>query len=149
MMGRFIFRWYLLVTPSKSKSKQKLFETLAIDDGRFSRLCVICFSVHVHEIAALNKLHKSFLESDKGSCISITVLALCQSSRWEDLVVGAPQFYEKDGSAGGAVYIYINKGGKDWENIVPVQLTGNKESMFGLAVENIGDLNQDGYGGKK
>lgn len=73
---------------------------------------------------------------------------MCQSSRWEDLAVGAPQFYEKDGSVGGAVYIYINNEGKDWENIDPVQLTGNKESMFGLAVENIGDLNQDGYGGK-
>lgn len=69
-------------------------------------------------------------------------------SRWEDLVVGAPQFYEKDGSAGGAVYIYINNGGTDWQNNVPVRLTGKKESMFGLAVENIGDLNQDGYGGK-
>lgn len=76
------------------------------------------------------------------------MFALCQFSRWEDLAIGAPQFYEKDGSAGGAVYIYINEGGKDWENIVPVQLTGNKESMFGLAVESIGDLNQDGYGGK-
>lgn len=68
--------------------------------------------------------------------------------RWEDLAVGAPQFCVKDGLVGGAVYIYINTGGKDWENIVPVQLTGNKDSMFGLAVENIGDVNQDGYGGK-
>ncbi|XP_075868420.1 integrin alpha-6-like [Nelusetta ayraudi] len=65
---------------------------------------------------------------------------------WEDLAVGAPQFYEKDGLTGGAVYIYINNGGKYWENIVPVRLNGNKESMFGLAVENIGDLNQDSYG---
>lgn len=62
--------------------------------------------------------------------------------------MGAPQFYDKDVLVGGAVYIYINNGGKDWENIVPVQLTGNKDSMFGLAVENIGDVNQDGYEGK-
>lgn len=62
--------------------------------------------------------------------------------------MGAPQFCVKDGLVGGAVHVYINNGGKDWENIVPVKLTGNKDSMFGLAVENIGDVNQDGYGGK-
>lgn len=62
--------------------------------------------------------------------------------------MGAPQFSVKDGLVGGAVYIYINTGGKDWENINPVNLTGNKDSMFGLAVGNIGDVNHDGYGGK-
>ncbi|XP_073343085.1 integrin alpha-6-like [Pagrus major] len=66
------------------------------------------------------------------------------SDGWEDLAVGAPQFY--DGLVGGAVYVYINSKGKNWEKIVPTQLLGPKESMFGLAVENIGDVNQDGYG---
>ncbi|XP_070692438.1 integrin alpha-6-like [Pempheris klunzingeri] len=65
---------------------------------------------------------------------------------WDDLAVGAPQFFVKDGLVGGAVYIYINNKGKDWEKIVPTQLLGHKDSMFGLAVENIGDVNQDGYG---
>lgn len=68
-------------------------------------------------------------------------------SRWEDLAVGAPEFFRKDDLVGGAVYIYINQRGKNWEEIVPVQLVGPKDSMFGLAVENIGDINQDGYGG--
>lgn len=67
--------------------------------------------------------------------------------RWEDLAVGAPQFYEKDKLSGGAVFIYINNNGKNWEKIVPVRLTGQQSSMFGLAVENIGDINQDHYGG--
>lgn len=61
--------------------------------------------------------------------------------------MGAPQFYIKEESVGGAVYIYINNNGKNWETVVPVELLGHKESMFGLAVENIGDVNQDGYGG--
>uniref|UniRef100_A0A8C4E7B2 Integrin alpha-6 n=1 Tax=Dicentrarchus labrax TaxID=13489 RepID=A0A8C4E7B2_DICLA len=65
---------------------------------------------------------------------------------WEDLAVGAPQFFVKDSLVGGAVYIYINNKGKNWEKIVPTQLLGHKDSMFGLAVENIGDVNQDGYG---
>ncbi|TKS72097.1 Integrin alpha-6 VLA-6 [Collichthys lucidus] len=65
---------------------------------------------------------------------------------WEDLAVGAPEFFVKDGLVGGAVYIYINNKGKNWDKIVPTQLLGPKESMFGLAVENIGDINQDGFG---
>ncbi|XP_067455908.1 integrin alpha-6-like [Thunnus thynnus] len=65
---------------------------------------------------------------------------------WEDLAVGAPEFFVKDGKIGGAVYIYINDDGKNWETIDPIRLPGHKDSMFGLAVENIGDVNQDGYG---
>ncbi|XP_053734440.1 integrin alpha-6-like isoform X3 [Synchiropus splendidus] len=67
------------------------------------------------------------------------------SDGWDDLAVGAPQFYLKDSLVGGAVYIYINHKGKDWQNREPIRLLGQKESMFGLAVENIGDINQDGY----
>ncbi|XP_037636914.1 integrin alpha-6-like [Sebastes umbrosus] len=66
---------------------------------------------------------------------------------WDDLAVGAPEFFVKDGLIGGAVYIYINNNkGKNWDKIVPTQLLGHKDSMFGHAVENIGDVNQDGYG---
>lgn len=68
--------------------------------------------------------------------------------RWDDLAVGAPQFCVKDDvEVGGAVYVYINNKGKNWKDVVPTQLLGNKDSMFGIAVENIGDINQDGYGG--
>ncbi|XP_036964800.1 integrin alpha-6 isoform X2 [Acanthopagrus latus] len=63
---------------------------------------------------------------------------------WQDIVVGAPQFYMKDGDVGGAVYVYINQAGR-WDRITPVRLNGTKDSMFGLAVENIGDINQDSY----
>ncbi|KAM4608315.1 integrin alpha-6 [Polymixia lowei] len=64
--------------------------------------------------------------------------------RWQDIVVGAPQFFMKDGDVGGAVYVYINQAGK-WNKITPIRLNGTKDSMFGLAVENIGDTNQDSY----
>ncbi|XP_073329932.1 integrin alpha-6 isoform X1 [Pagrus major] len=63
---------------------------------------------------------------------------------WQDIVVGAPQFYMKDRDVGGAVYVYINQAGR-WDRITPVRLNGTKDSMFGLAVENIGDINQDSY----
>uniref|UniRef100_A0A3Q3VLA2 Uncharacterized protein n=1 Tax=Mola mola TaxID=94237 RepID=A0A3Q3VLA2_MOLML len=63
---------------------------------------------------------------------------------WQDIVVGAPQFYMKDSDVGGAVYVYINPGGR-WDRVTPVRLNGTKDSMFGLAVQNVGDVNQDSY----
>uniref|UniRef100_A0A8C8MPB0 Integrin alpha-2 domain-containing protein n=1 Tax=Oncorhynchus tshawytscha TaxID=74940 RepID=A0A8C8MPB0_ONCTS len=63
---------------------------------------------------------------------------------WQDIVVGAPQFFEKDGKVGGAIYAYINKGGV-WSKLTPTRIDGPQDSMFGLAVENLGDLNLDGY----
>lgn len=74
------------------------------------------------------------------------MLASLLWSRWQDIAVGAPQFYMKDRDVGGAVYVYINQAG-GWERITPVRLDGTKDSMFGLAVENIGDVNQDSYEG--
>lgn len=52
----------------------------------------------------------------------------------------------KDREVGGAVYVYINQAGR-WEGITPIRLNGTKDSMFGLAVENIGDINQDSHKG--
>lgn len=52
----------------------------------------------------------------------------------------------KDGDVGGAVYIYMNREGR-WDGVTPVRLDGAKHSMFGLAVENIGDVNQDSFEG--
>ncbi|TSL89894.1 Integrin alpha-6 [Bagarius yarrelli] len=47
---------------------------------------------------------------------------------------------------GGAVYVYINRqNGRDWDQLQPDILTGNKDSMFGLAVAKTGDINHDGY----
>lgn len=62
-------------------------------------------------------------------------------------MVGAPEYFEKDGEIGGAVYVYINEGGK-WDQIKPTRIDGPIDSMFGLAVENLGDINQDGYQGE-
>ncbi|XP_019712378.1 integrin alpha-6-like [Hippocampus comes] len=63
---------------------------------------------------------------------------------WEDIVVGAPQYFEKDGEIGGATYAFVNQAGK-WDKVTPIRIDGPKDSMFGLAVENLGDINQDGY----
>ncbi|XP_057279869.1 integrin alpha-6 isoform X3 [Pezoporus wallicus] len=63
---------------------------------------------------------------------------------WQDIVVGAPQYFDRSGDIGGAAYIYINQQGK-WDRVKPIRLNGTTDSMFGLAVENVGDVNQDGY----
>lgn len=66
---------------------------------------------------------------------------------WQDIVVGAPQYFEKDKEIGGAVYVYVNKAG-NWNQVTPTRIDGSENSMFGLAVENLGDINQDGYHGE-
>ncbi|TSK17965.1 Integrin alpha-6 [Bagarius yarrelli] len=63
---------------------------------------------------------------------------------WQDLVIGAPQFFVKDGDIGGAVYVYINQNG-DWNKATWTRIDGAKDSMFGLAIENLGDLNLDRF----
>ncbi|XP_062976019.1 integrin alpha-7 isoform X1 [Elgaria multicarinata webbii] len=63
---------------------------------------------------------------------------------WMDLVVGAPNFFDRKEGIGGAVYVYINQAGH-WENVLPVRLNGSYDSLFGVTVGAVGDLNQDGF----
>ncbi|XP_038576430.1 LOW QUALITY PROTEIN: integrin alpha-6 [Micropterus salmoides] len=86
-------------------------------------------------------LHGPGLASSFGYDVAVVDL---NGDGWQDIVVGAPQFFMKDRDIGGAVYVYINQAGR-WERTTPVRLNGTKDSMFGLAVENIGDINQDSY----
>lgn len=80
-------------------------------------------------------------------CRTVLNTAMLLFVRWEDLVVGAPQYFEKEGEIGGAVYVYVNNAGM-WDNMTPVRIDGPQDSMFGLAVANLGDINQDGFHGK-
>uniref|UniRef100_A0A3P8NWG7 Uncharacterized protein n=1 Tax=Astatotilapia calliptera TaxID=8154 RepID=A0A3P8NWG7_ASTCA len=94
-----------------------------------------------------NILVKEFSLEGEGLASSfgydLTVLDLNKDG-WEDIVVGAPQYFEKDGDIGGAVYVYINNAGK-WNKVTPTRIDGPLDSMFGLAVENLGDINLDRY----
>ncbi|KAF6119224.1 integrin subunit alpha 7 [Phyllostomus discolor] len=63
---------------------------------------------------------------------------------WADLIVGAPYFFERQEELGGAVYVYLNQGGH-WAGVSPLRLSGTPDSMFGISLAVLGDLNQDGF----
>ncbi|XP_041672760.1 integrin alpha-3-like isoform X2 [Cheilinus undulatus] len=63
---------------------------------------------------------------------------------WNDLLVGAPFYFEHQQGVGGAVYIYMNAGGR-FDSSPSVVLKGPAGSAFGMAVCAAGDLNQDGF----
>ncbi|XP_040281481.1 integrin alpha-7 isoform X1 [Bufo bufo] len=66
------------------------------------------------------------------------------SDGWTDLLVGAPNFFSRKEEIGGAVYVYMNKGGR-LDSSPPIRLNGTDGSMFGLTIESLGDINQDGF----
>ncbi|XP_072828685.1 integrin alpha-7 isoform X2 [Vicugna pacos] len=63
---------------------------------------------------------------------------------WTDLIVGAPYFFERQEELGGAVYVYMNQGGH-WAGVSPLRLCGSPDSMFGISLAVLGDLNRDGF----
>lgn len=69
------------------------------------------------------------------------------SRRWNDLLVGAPFYFHRQTEVGGAVYVYVNVGGR-FNSEPSVVLKGPAGSAFGMAVAAAGDLNQDGFQGE-
>ncbi|XP_051797424.1 integrin alpha-3-like isoform X1 [Acanthochromis polyacanthus] len=63
---------------------------------------------------------------------------------WNDLLVGAPFFFQRHEEKGGAVYVYMNRGGM-FDSEPSMVLRGPAGSAFGMAITAAGDLNQDGF----
>uniref|UniRef100_A0A673JSN7 Uncharacterized protein n=1 Tax=Sinocyclocheilus rhinocerous TaxID=307959 RepID=A0A673JSN7_9TELE len=84
------------------------------------------------------------LASSFGYSVAVADL---NSDGWTDLVVGAPNFFDRKAEIGGAVYVYLNPA-SHWEKARPIRLNGTYDSMFGMTVSSAGDLDQDGYEGK-
>ncbi|KAF6734965.1 Integrin alpha-3 [Oryzias melastigma] len=86
-------------------------------------------------------LHGQQTGSYFGNAVTITDL---NRDGWNDLLVGAPFYFNRQKGEGGAVYIYMNTGGR-FETTPTTVLTGPPGSAFGIAVAAAGDLNQDGF----
>uniref|UniRef100_A0AAY4ET33 Integrin alpha-2 domain-containing protein n=1 Tax=Denticeps clupeoides TaxID=299321 RepID=A0AAY4ET33_9TELE len=84
------------------------------------------------------------LRQHKSSSLHI-VCTVKPRPGWQDIVVGAPQFFLKDGEVGGAVYIYINEAGK-WDSITP-SLEGKQHDikLFGYSLAGNMDLDHNSY----
>ncbi|KAM4716016.1 integrin alpha-3b [Anableps anableps] len=63
---------------------------------------------------------------------------------WNDLIIGAPFYFNRKEERGGAVYIFMNENGS-FQSTCTMMLTGPSFSGFGIAVAAIGDVNQDGF----
>ncbi|XP_072349863.1 integrin alpha-7-like isoform X2 [Scyliorhinus torazame] len=96
----------------------------------------------VNRLAPEHILWGEELGSSYGYAVATVDL---NSDGWMDLIVGAPYFFDRKEEIGGAVYVYINQAGR-WNRVQHLRLNGTKDSLFGLAVANIGDINQDGFG---
>ncbi|XP_051958979.1 integrin alpha-3-like [Xyrauchen texanus] len=76
-----------------------------------------------------------------GSCLAVTDL---NNDDWNDLIVGAPFYFDRYKEEGGAVYIFMNENGS-FRRQASMVLKGKKGSAFGFAVAAVGDVNQDGF----
>lgn len=75
---------------------------------------------------------------------SALALADLNNDGWQDLLVGAPFYFDRKEEIGGAVYVFINEAGS-FQNQAEPFVVGPSGSGFGFAVANIGDINQDGF----
>uniref|UniRef100_A0AAX7SQ70 Integrin alpha-2 domain-containing protein n=1 Tax=Astatotilapia calliptera TaxID=8154 RepID=A0AAX7SQ70_ASTCA len=76
-----------------------------------------------------------------GNSLAVTDL---NNDSWNDLIVGAPFYFDRKNEVGGAVYIFMNENGF-FQKTASMVLKGPSDSAFGLALAAIGDINQDGF----
>nr|XP_020026980.1 integrin alpha-3 isoform X2 [Castor canadensis]XP_020026981.1 integrin alpha-3 isoform X2 [Castor canadensis] len=77
-----------------------------------------------------------------GSAIALADL---NNDGWQDLLVGAPYYFERKEEVGGAVYVFMNQAGTSFPAQPSLLLHGPSRSTFGFSVASIGDINQDGF----
>uniref|UniRef100_A0A182WB95 Integrin alpha second immunoglobulin-like domain-containing protein n=1 Tax=Anopheles minimus TaxID=112268 RepID=A0A182WB95_9DIPT len=68
------------------------------------------------------------------------------SDGYPDLAIGAPMHSRAMEHDNGAVYVYLNKGGMDFELQIKLMSSYELGGRFGTSLGKIGDLNSDGYG---
>ncbi|XP_034049610.1 integrin alpha-3b isoform X2 [Thalassophryne amazonica] len=80
-----------------------------------------------------------------GSYFGSSLAAIdLNNDNWNDLLVGAPFYFNREKDEGGAVYIFLNENGS-FQKTATMVLMGPANSAFGIAVAAVGDVNQDGF----
>nr|XP_029134539.1 integrin alpha-3-like isoform X1 [Labrus bergylta] len=108
------------------------------DDARGSVLLV---AKHPKQLMVQQTLRGEQTGSYFGNAVATSDL---NNDGWNDLLVGAPFYFQRQHEAGGAVYVYMNTGGR-FDSAPSVVLRGPAGSAFGMAICAAGDLNQDGF----
>ncbi|KAL4660480.1 integrin alpha-3 [Arapaima gigas] len=103
--------------------------------------CVILAMKNDNNLKPLIYIFGEQVGSYFGNSIATTDL---DNDGWNDLIVGAPFYFDRKEEKGGAVYIFKNENGSFQKNATMV-LWGPTDSGFGMAVAAIGDVNQDGF----
>ncbi|KAJ7999299.1 hypothetical protein DPEC_G00192940 [Dallia pectoralis] len=102
---------------------------------------VLLHKDNVYRLVPQHILRGEELASSFGYSVATADL---NSDGWTDLIVGAPNYFDRKAEIGGAVYVFLNPFG-NWEYARPIRLNGTYDSMFGLTVNNVGDLDKDGH----
>ncbi|KAG7232147.1 hypothetical protein INR49_009487 [Caranx melampygus] len=111
------------------------------DSKEDARGSVLLALKHNNKLMVQQTLRGEQTGSYYGNAVATTDL---NNDGWNDLLVGAPFYFQHQHEVGGAVYVYLNSGG--WfESRPSVVLRGPHQSGFGMAVAAAGDLNQDGF----
>uniref|UniRef100_G3SQP4 Integrin subunit alpha 3 n=1 Tax=Loxodonta africana TaxID=9785 RepID=G3SQP4_LOXAF len=77
-----------------------------------------------------------------GSAIALADL---NNDGWQDLLVGAPYYFDRKEEVGGAIYVFMNQAGNSFPAQPSLLLHGPSRSAFGFSMASIGDINQDGF----
>ncbi|XP_048869766.1 integrin alpha-3b isoform X1 [Brienomyrus brachyistius] len=94
-----------------------------------------------NKLTVKHVLHGEQVGSYFGNSIAVADL---NNDDWNDLIVGAPFYFDRKKEEGGAVYVYMNENGS-FQETASILLCGPVGSGFGMAVGAIGDINQDGF----
>ncbi|KAM4598215.1 LOW QUALITY PROTEIN: integrin alpha-3-like, partial [Polymixia lowei] len=92
-------------------------------------------------LVLLQTIHGEQMGSYYGNSLAVTDI---NNDGWADLLVGAPFYFHRQRDEGGAVYVYMNQGGRLGPQ-ASSRLHGAPGSAFGMALVAIGDINQDGF----